>query len=396
MPGPVHATETDTVDLSVELCGVPLTGPLLLGSGGLGESAESLAPFQRHTAAVVTRTLRLHVEESRRVFPSPHLALGPRRSWLLNCEWGNLRPFDYWMREGLPQATAKGPVIVSLSGRHIDSCVELCRRLDGVVPLFEVNLSCSHAGEIYGRIADDLAHVSHLTEELKRAVATPVMIKLGWSPVLIDAARAAAESGADAIVVTNSIGPGLDLQLPSGRPRLGLTGGIGGITGPALFPIALACVHKVVEAVDIPVVGVGGVTSYADIVKMLLVGATCVEVYTAALLRGPAVFEQMNQKLLEYLLRHGYRSVAELRGVALRHLRAPTKVTPAVPVVNQDRCHPCGLCAKICPHNAISIGRVAEIHADTCTGCGMCIDACPPIYAAISTGPDDSRPPSGS
>ena len=84
--------ETNTVDLSVELCGVPLTGPLLLGSGGLGESAESLAPFQRHTAAVVTRTLRLHVEESRRVFPSPHLALGTPSLVAAQLRMGELAP----------------------------------------------------------------------------------------------------------------------------------------------------------------------------------------------------------------------------------------------------------------------------------------------------------------
>src|SRR5215470_13173464 len=111
------------VDLTTDLCGVLLGGPLILASGGLGESAESLRGAQRTScAAVVTRTLRETIPVEREVFPSPHLALGPRRSWLLNCEWGNLRGLDYWVRTGIPQAARRGAVIASVSARDLIDC----------------------------------------------------------------------------------------------------------------------------------------------------------------------------------------------------------------------------------------------------------------------------------
>jgi dihydroorotate dehydrogenase (fumarate) len=376
---------TDSVgtDLGVDLCGLRLDHPFLLGSGGLGESAGTLAPFQRTAAAVVTRTLRRHTVAERRAFPRPHLALGPRRQWMLNCEWGNLQPFDYWQGTGLPAVRRSGPVIVSVSGRDIDDCVDTCRRLDGQAPLFEINVSCSHAGALYGRLTDDAGHISRLLDRLKAAVTTPVMVKLGWSPVLGAVARAAAEAGADAVATTNSIGPGLDLDVHTGRPRLGAAGGIGGLSGRSIFPIALECVHQVVEAVDVPVVGVGGVATAADALKMIMVGATCVQVYTEAFLRGPALFERLRGDLAGLLAAEGYRSARHPRGVARPHLRAPSRTDPVVPAVLEQRCQPCGQCARICPADAIDVGATARIDAESCIGCGICLDVCPPALDAI-------------
>jgi dihydroorotate dehydrogenase (NAD+) catalytic subunit len=354
----------------------------------LGESADSLAPFQEVAAGVVTRTMRLNVPESRRVFPSPHLSLGPRRHWLINCEWGNLRSIEYWERDGLPQATERGPVIVSVSGRNIDDCVESCARLHGLARMFEINVSCSHAGLKYGHITNDLDHIRRLTSAVKNTVDTPIIIKLGWDPALAEVARVAAEAGADAIAVTNSVGPGLDLDLPSGRPKLGISGGFGGLSGPAIFPLALECVREVVEAVNIPVVGIGGIKSYTDVLKMLMVGATCVELYTAALLNGPQIFSRINSGLMHYLSRYGYDSIAAIRGQSLEYLRSESNLIPLIPTINPGRCTPCGACVRICPQDAIALDLTAVIDPELCTGCGICIDACPPVYKAISIAPE--------
>ncbi len=391
-------TKSSPPDLGVELCGLRLEGPLLLGSGGLGESADSLAPFQPVTSAVVTRTLRLNLSEARAIFPSPHLALGPRRTWLMNSEWGNQRTVDYWLDEGLPQVSRGGPVIVSVSGRDIDDCVATCKRLDGRTSLFEINVSCSHAGLVYGRISDDAAHVARLAAALKLSISIPFIIKLGWSSVLPDVARAAVAEGADAIAVTNSIGPGLDLSLPSGRPRLGISGGVGGLSGPAIFPLALECVREVVEAVEVPVVGVGGIRSHADAIKMLMVGATCVQVYTSAFLYGPRVLEKIREGLVDYMARYGHRDLSSLRGKSLPYLRRESNLSPVIPVIDETRCHPCGQCVNICPHGAIALGSVAIMDDARCTGCGICVDACPPGYSAISLPQwsGDKDQPSGS
>jgi dihydroorotate dehydrogenase (NAD+) catalytic subunit len=386
---------TEAPDLSVEFCGLRLANPLVLGSGGLGETAAGLQPFlEAGAAAVVTRTLRLRVGPDRAVFPSPHLAVGPSRQYLLNCEWGNLTPWEYWTRRGLPELREQGTVIVSVSGRHRDDCVALARQLDRAgVCLFEVNVSCSHSGHLYGRPTDDIGHLQSLVTGLKRAVRAPVMVKLGWSPALPDVARAVARAGADAISVTNSIGPGLDVRLEDGRPELGITGGAGGMTGRAIFPIALECVHQVVEAVDLPVMGVGGIASFREVAKMLFVGAACVQIYSEAFLRGPDLFPRILRDLSGYLDARGYAALAEIRGLSRPFLSDPSNTVPIVPIVVEDRCPACGACAPICPPQAITMGQTAEIRPDLCIGCGACIHVCPTVYGALLR-PESDRPSS--
>jgi dihydroorotate dehydrogenase subfamily 1 len=379
-------TEGSHADLAVDLCGVPLRGPLMLGSGGLGESAESLAPFQETAcAAVVTRTFRDKIPADREVFPSPHLALGPRRRWLLNCEWGNLRSLDYWVREGIPQASRRGPVIASLSGRDPGDCERACRVLAASpAVMLEINFSCSHAGQLYGRIMDDSRHVSAVISAVKQIWDRPVIAKLGWSPVLEKVATAAEHAGADAVAVTNSIGPGLDIDVGTGRPRLGINGGFGGVSGPAIFPIALDCVRRVANAVSVPVVGVGGVSTAEDALKMIMVGARCVQIYTAALTHGALVFDRITADLAAHLDRNGHTSVGDVRGAAREHLRQPAHLDKLVPQVDAERCQPCGACQRICPVDAIQVHDVALVDAATCTGCGICVDVCPPRFSALS------------
>lgn len=375
-----------TVDLSVDLCGVHLDGPLLLGSGGLGESDHSLLRYQKTAcSAVVTRTLRTVVRPERAQFPSPHLALDRRRRWLLNCEWGNLRPLDYWLTTALPNAVVRGPVIASVSGRDLSDCVRTIKSLAGSgVVMYEINFSCSHAGELDGRITDDPRHVGRVVRAVKEFADAPVVAKLGWSPGLRAVAKSVAAAGGDAIAVTNTIGPGLDVDLVSGRPRLGIQGGFGGVSGPAIFPIALRCVSEVVDAVDLPVIGVGGVSSHEEVVKMLMVGATCVQIYTAALLKGPEVFDIVTDRLRDYLRQQGMRSLGDLRGRSRDYLRSTSRTTKNVPVVDSGRCHPCGACVDVCGPRAITLTSAAVIDARTCTGCGICVDVCPPRFDALS------------
>lgn len=373
-------------DLTVEFCGIRFPNPLLLGSGGLGENAPTLIRFlDAGAAGVVTRTTRETVDDERKVFPSPHLFVESRRNYLLNAEWGNLAPWEYWIREGLPDLKDKGIVIVSISGRDINDCVDLACKLDQLrLPLFEINISCSHSGLLYGRITDDANHVRALVSRLKKTVKTPIMLKLGWSPVLPEIARIAAAAGADAIATTNSIGPGLDVRLEDGKPQLGIQGGAGGVTGRAIFPIALQCVHSVVEVVDIPVIGVGGISSYREVVKMLMIGARGVQIYTEALLRGPAIFGRILTDLSRFLCERGYRSLEDLRGLSRPYLQTPTNLRPLIPEVVMEKCTGCNVCTAVCTVDAISVNDKAVIDPAACIGCGACFHVCPPAYNAIT------------
>jgi dihydroorotate dehydrogenase (NAD+) catalytic subunit len=372
-------------DLSVELCGIPLTGPLILASGGLGESAESLARFQETTcSAVVTRTLRQSVAVGREKFPSPHLALGRQRNWLLNCEWGNLRSLDYWVETGIPTAARRGPVIASVSGRDPADCVSACQQLiASPAVMLEINFSCSHAGQLFGRVMDDARHVATVITAVKKVWDRPVIAKLGWSPVLETVAIAAERSGADIVAVTNSIGPGLDIDVATGRPKLGVTGGFGGMSGPAIFPIALDCVRRVADVVSVPIIGVGGVSTAEDAIKMFMAGAVCVQIYTAPLLKGARIFDRMTAGIKAHLTAR-QASLSQIVGMACDYLRQPSQLRKRLPLVDPQRCHPCGACARICPVDAIQMQQTASVDAATCIGCGICVDVCPPAFDALS------------
>jgi dihydroorotate dehydrogenase (NAD+) catalytic subunit len=373
--------------LAMELAGVSLQTPVLLASGGLGESAETLRPFQRPSVgAVVTRTLRSRNFEERRTFPSPHLHIEVGGRAVLNCEWGNQRGLQYWLDEGFLDAASSGPVIVSISGRDTDDCVEVCRVIPPeLIPLVEVNVSCSHAGATFGAIGDDPSRVFSLVTSLTAVVEQPVIVKLGLGPKIAEAARAAEEAGASAISATNSIGPGLDIDIETGRPMLGLARGCGGVSGRAIFPLALNAVATVAAAVDIPVIGIGGISSYGDVVKMLSVGASCVQVYTEAILRGPTVFDRIAIELDHYLREQGYRSVSDIVGRSRKFLARPSNLERVIPVVDDQRCVPCDACRTVCPVGAITIGNTAVIDSTACSGCGACIDVCPPTRRALSS-----------
>lgn len=372
--------------LATELCGVRLSSPLVLASGGLGESAGTLRRYQRASVgAVVTRTLRVRGFEERRRFPTPHVHVGTGGAYMLNCEWGNQNGVAQWCEEGFAEAAARGPVIASVSGRDAEDCALVCSLLSAdLVSLVEVNVSCSHSGELFGRVDSDLTRVAAATRAAGGAFPRPPIVKLGWSPHVADVAEAAVEAGAGAIAVTNAIGPGLDIDVESALPFLGITGGFGGLSGPAILPLALKAVAEVATRVTVPIVGIGGVSDWTGAAKMILVGASAVGIYTAAYLAGPSVFDAAHKGLHAWLVRQGAGELGQMRGAALEHLRARTGYEVMAPEVDPERCRPCPACSRVCLSGAITLQPMARIDPSRCTGCGACIGVCPPERAAIS------------
>ena len=268
-------------NLSVTLCGIALSNPVIPASGTFGYGREFAELYDIDilgTFSFKGTTLRPRLGN-----PLPRIAEAP--SGMLNAVGLQNPGVDRVIAEELP-ALARvfhKPVMANVSGFSIDEYVETCRRLDACeqVGWLEVNISCPnvHGGGM--SFGTDPAMAAAVTRAVKAVTEKPVIMKL--SPNVTDIAaiaKACADAGADGLSLINTL-MGMRVDLRSRRPVLANT--TGGLSGPAVFPVALRMVWQVYEAVDIPIVGMGGVSTAEGVIEMLLAGATAVEVGAANL-----------------------------------------------------------------------------------------------------------------
>jgi dihydroorotate dehydrogenase (NAD+) catalytic subunit len=183
--------------------------------------------------------------------------------------------------------------------------------------LIEVNISCPNVADEFGTpFAASCESAAAVTEAVKHAVGDiPISVKLAPNvPNIGRIAAAVVEAGADAITAINTM-PGMLIDVAAGRPVL--SNRTGGISGPALKPIALRCVYEVARAVRVPIIGTGGVTTGRDAAEMLMAGATAVGVGSAVWTRGVEALGDIAAELAAFMAQEGYRTLAEIRGLAL-------------------------------------------------------------------------------
>jgi dihydroorotate dehydrogenase (NAD+) catalytic subunit len=184
--------------------------------------------------------------------------------------------------------------------------------------LIEVNVSCPNVSAEFGRpFALDPAAAAEATAAVKAAVGSlPVLVKLSPNVTsIVEIARAVVAAGADGLTLINTVGPGLVIDVDSGRPVL--SNREGGLSGPAIRPIAVRCVYDVSRALpEVPIVGTGGVMSGRDAVEMIMAGATAVGIGSAVYWHGPEVFARVAEEMATFMVEHGYERLADLRGIA--------------------------------------------------------------------------------
>ncbi len=321
MPEPQSATcnlQSATCSLSTTLCGVRLPNPTVLASGILGLAHEVLVRVaQAGAGAVTTKSISLAPRDG---YPNPVIL-----DWgagLINAV-GLSNPGVEVMVEEIRAAKELlaplgVPIIASIFADTIYDFGTIARYVSEAEPdLIEVNISCPNVDDRYLRMfASDPYVSSQVTRRVKQNTAIPVLVKLSPNVTdIVEVARAVVQAGADGITAVNSLGPGLILDIETCRPVL--AHGTGGVSGPALRPIAARCVRDICRAVDVPVVATGGITTGRDAIEMILLGATAVGVGSAVAYRGPAVFDEICREMEAYMARHGYDNLAAFRGRAL-------------------------------------------------------------------------------
>ena len=297
------------IDLSVNLAGVILKNPVAVASGTFGFGREYGQFFDLSgLGAICCKGLTLHAREGN---PAPRIAETPMG--ILNSVGLQNPGVDAFLLHELPflrQYDVK--VIANISGNTPEEYGVMCEKLsEAGVDMIEVNISCPNVkagGLAYGTRPELAAEV---TETAKKHACVPVMVKL--SPNVTDIteiARAVADAGADAISLINTL-RGMRIDVNTRRPILKMN--TGGLSGPAVLPIAVRMVWEVAQAVDLPILGMGGVSKAEDAAQLMLAGASAVAVGTA-LFADPYAPIKVRDGLAEIAAKQGLSAVRELTG----------------------------------------------------------------------------------
>jgi dihydroorotate dehydrogenase (NAD+) catalytic subunit len=312
------AVQPGAPDLAVELCGVRLRNPILLASGACGYGSE-LEPFLDLSSigGLVAKSLTLEPRVG-----NPPVRIAETPSGMLNAISLENVGVDRFVREKLPALAGKLPVFASVFETELERYAEVCKRLDGApVAGLELNASCPHVKAGGMEFGQDPKVLASLVRACRSATRLPLLVKLSPNVTSIaEMARVCEGEGADGVSLINTL-QALVVDVEKRRPVL--SNGFGGLSGPAIRPVALRMVFQVARAVRIPICGMGGIATGEDAVAFLLCGATAVQVGTASYAR-PDAAAAIRDGLAAYLTRHaehGFRSARDLVG----KLEAPAR-----------------------------------------------------------------------
>ncbi len=302
------------VDLSASLSGIRFKNPTVLPAGILGVTASSLARAASMGAGAVTTK---SVGPERREGHKNPVVVEVDGS-LLNAVGLSCPGLDESVEE-LKKAVkaAHVPLIASFYGRTVEEFGLVAERISEAKPDFiEANISCPNIEDEYGKpFGTSCELAAKVVSEVKDVSRIPLIVKL--TPNVSDIksiALSVEEAGADCISAVNTVGPGMYIDVRSAKPVL--SNRAGGLSGPAIRPIAVRCVYDIYEVVDVPIIGMGGVSSGRDVAEMLLAGASAVGIGTAVWKRGVGVFKEVCSELEKVMDERGDGSLSDLIGKA--------------------------------------------------------------------------------
>lgn len=300
------------VNLEVNLGGITLANPVTVASGtfGYGREYEAYVDLARLGAIIVKGTTL----EPRAGNPTPRIIETP--AGMLNAVGLQNPGVDVFIQEHLPYLREKqATVIVNIAGNTVEEYAGLTAILDkqdGIAGL-EVNISCPNVEKGGLQFGTDPNTAAGVVAAVRQNTSLPVIVKL--SPNVTDVvaiARAVVEAGADALSLINTL-LGMAIDIETRRPVLANI--FGGLSGPAIKPVALRMVYQVAREVEVPIMGVGGIVNWQDALEFILAGATAVSIGTGNFI-NPGVSEQIIDDLENYLVQQGIRDIRQLIGAA--------------------------------------------------------------------------------
>ncbi len=299
-------------DMSVNFCGIEFKNPIVTASGtfGFGEEFAEYAPLSEY-GGIGTKGLTRHPRAGNK---PPRIAETP--SGILNSVGLQNPGVEYFAEHIMPELAREDThIIANMSGNTIEEYCEMAEILSETdAAIIEVNISCpnvKHGGLAFGT---DCNTVYELTKAVKTHSKKPIVVKLSPNVTSItDIAKSAEQGGADGLSLINTL-LGMVIDVNTRRPIL--ANNMGGLSGPAVKPVAVRMVYQVSQAVNIPLIGMGGIASGYDVIEFILAGATLTALGTE-MFRDPALILRVKQEIEEYMTRFGISDIKELIGAAV-------------------------------------------------------------------------------
>jgi dihydroorotate dehydrogenase (NAD+) catalytic subunit len=296
-------------NLGVNICGVDFKNPVIPASGvfGYGREYEELYPLSK-LGGIATKGTTI---TKRMGNPSPRIAETP--SGMLNSVGLQNPGIDHFIEKELPNLLTKDTVIISnIAGSTIEECVTIAEKLDQTdVHMIELNISCPNVKKGGATFGVSCEGASEITRAVRKATKKPLIVKLSPNVTsIVDIAKAVEAEGADSISLINTL-LGMKIDINTRRPVL--KNNMGGLSGRAVFPVAVRMVWQVSNAVKVPVIGMGGISSGTDAIEMMMAGAKAVQV-GGAVFTNPYAPIQIIDEMNQWLDKKGIKDINEIVG----------------------------------------------------------------------------------
>ena len=288
---------------------IKLERPTMLASGILGISLDVFARLYKDGAgALVTKSLSKEPWEG---YANPTL-IGIKAGYLNAVGLSNPGA-PYFAKMISSNKTI--PIIVSLVGSVEEDFTFMIKQFENVKILgYELNLSCPHVAKVGLEVGDDPELVHKIVKAVKSNSKVPIIAKVGLgSSDYLETVRVACEAGIDAITAINTV-RAMAIDVETTRPLL--SNKIGGLSGPAIKPIAVRCVYEISSKFDIPIIGCGGVSSWEDAIEFILAGSSAVQIGSALSYKWIGVFPEINNGISKYMEKKGFSKIKEMVGIA--------------------------------------------------------------------------------
>lgn len=393
------------MDLNINFAGVPFENPFTVAASPSSDSREKVRrALEAGWGGIVFKTTALPQHSPK--LAEPNMAglsyAGKPQFAFYNIDLISERTVEE-IQEDIAYFKQLYPdrrFIGSIMAAGEDEWIELVHRLEEAgADMIECSMSCpqgEHSIADEGKKASnaipaadrELMRTTTQTILRARKKNTPVIVKMTPNVTdLVDVARGAVEGGADALCCIDTVRGFIGIDLETGYPKLNVNGlsTWGGLSGPAVKPIALGCVSKLTKELDIPVAGVGGVSNWQDAAEFLLLGARNVQVCTAISRYGFGMVQSMQKGLLRYMEQKGFTSLDAMVGKSLPYLVDHSELSQDNHLhcsIDETACLKCGSCATACQDAGFGAlhhekGSVPTLDKAVCRGCGVCQSVCP-------------------